>query len=82
MSIGNLLTKALIDRFLALGTLDILITVACVLVCAAVVAVVLFYVRREPVYISATPSQPFWRKRTTQRVCACCVVAIVVFAIV
>ena len=80
MSIRNLLTKASIDGFLTLGTLDIFIVVASVLVCAAVLAVVLFYATREPVYISASPSQPFWRKRSAQGACAGCVVAIVIFA--
>jgi hypothetical protein len=81
MSIGNLLTKPSIDSLLALGTLDVLVVLASVVACAAALAAVLFYVTREPVYISATPSQPFWRRRSTQGVCACCVTAIVIFAI-
>ena len=81
MSIGNLLTKPSIDVFSTLGALEILVIVASVLVCASVLAVVLLHVTREPVYISATPSQPLWRRRSTQSVCACCVLAIAIFAI-
>ena len=82
MSIGNLLTQPSIDALLALSTLDVLILLGSVLFFAIGLAAMFFYALRGPVYISATPSRPFWRRRVTHRVCACCVMAVVIFALV
>jgi hypothetical protein len=75
MSMGSLLRDTSIDALLSLSALQLGIIIAIVVLCVAGVAAVVFYATRGPVYISPMPSQPFWRRRITYRLCACSLVA-------
>jgi hypothetical protein len=75
MSTASLLRDTSIDALLSLSTLQLGIIITIGVLCIAGIAAVVFYATRGPVYISAIPSQPFWRRRSTYRLCACSLVA-------
>jgi hypothetical protein len=75
MSIASLLHDTSIDALLSLGALQLGMIIAIVVLCVAGIAAVVFYATRGPVYISPIPSQPFWRRRITYRLCAGSLVA-------
>ena len=74
MSIANLLRDASIDALLALSPLQLGMILTIAVLCLMGIAAVVFYATRGPVYISRVPSQPFWRRRMTYRLCACSLV--------
>jgi hypothetical protein len=80
-SIVNWLRNLSVDSLLGLGDFDALILLVLVVACIAVICTAFYFATREPVYISATPSQPIWRRRSTQRLGTVSLVALVVVAL-
>ena len=75
MSIASLLRDTSIDALLALSPLQLGMILTIAVLCLMGIAAVVFYATRGPVYISPIPTQPFWRRRTTYRICACSLAA-------
>jgi len=82
MSLAGLLRDVSLDTLLSLGALQLGLIVTILALCLAGIAAVIFYARRRPVYISAIPMQPFWRRRITQRVCACSLAGLLIVLLV